>query len=274
VSIALSTDEGETFGTPKTICSRGSAYSATVVLPDGTLGCYYEENSVFGGYTMRFVRFSLDWASNGMYKFTEENPFKPINSIKPAAVATSISEHGIGTFYANDPVEIPEGVKVYAATNEPNMEDGVIEMTEVEDIIPAHTGVVLRAAMGEYEFAQATTNGTVVNGNMLVGYAGPAECKEVSLPEDASVYVLAVESDKAGFYKKDAAFKVYNHKAYLQVPVVNGARSIVLDFGEETGIFETENGKVKTEIYDLTGRRVQKAQKGIYIVNGKVQVLK
>ena len=40
--------------------------------------------------------------------------------------------------------------------------------------------------------------------------------------------------------------------------------------GEETGIIETENGKVKTEnCYDLTGRRVQKAVKGIFVVNGK-----
>ena len=270
VSIALSTDEGETFGNPKTICPRGSCYSATVVLPDGSLGVYYEENGVSDAFVMRFVRFSLDWASNGEYKFTEENPFKPIKSIKPAAVATSISKHRIGTFYANDPVEIPEGVKVYAATNEPNMEDGVIEMTEVKDIIPAHTGVVLRAAMGEYEFAQATTNGTVVNGNMLVGYAGAAEYKEVSLPENASVYVLAVEDNVAGFYKKEDTFKVYNNKAYLQVPGVSGARAIYFDFGGETGILETENGEVKTEnCYDLSGRRVVKAQKGIYIVNGK-----
>ena len=91
VSIALSTDEGETFGTPKTICPRGSAYSATVVLPDGTLGCYYEENSVFGGYTMRFVRFSLDWASNGKYKFTEENPFYPIKSTNATGIDELIS---------------------------------------------------------------------------------------------------------------------------------------------------------------------------------------
>lgn len=86
VSIALSTDEGATFGTPKTICPRGSAYSAAVVLPDGTLGVYYEENGLFGGYTMRFVRFSLDWASDGTYKFTEDAPFYPIKSTNPSAV--------------------------------------------------------------------------------------------------------------------------------------------------------------------------------------------
>ena len=86
VSIALSTDEGATFGTPKTICPRGSAYSAAVVLPDGTLGVYYEENGIFGGFVMRFVRFSLDWASNGAYKFTKDAPFYPIKSTNPSAV--------------------------------------------------------------------------------------------------------------------------------------------------------------------------------------------
>lgn len=80
VSIALSTDEGETFGTPKTICPRGSAYSAATVMGDGTLAVYYEEEGLFGGYTMRCVRFSLDWASNGTYKFTPQNRFRPIQS--------------------------------------------------------------------------------------------------------------------------------------------------------------------------------------------------
>ncbi len=94
VSIALSTDEGATFGTPKTICPRGSAYSAAVVLPDGTLGVYYEENGLFGGYTMRFVRFSLDWASNGKFKFTEDTPFYPIKSTNPTGVEELKTENG------------------------------------------------------------------------------------------------------------------------------------------------------------------------------------
>lgn len=75
--IALSTDEGETFGSAKTICPRGAAYSAATVLPDGTLGVYYEENGLFGCYTMRFVRFSLDWASDGKYRFTRKTPYIP-----------------------------------------------------------------------------------------------------------------------------------------------------------------------------------------------------
>ena len=79
LSIALSTDEGETFGTAKTICPSGSAYSAATVLPDGTVGVYYEEEGVYGCYTMRFVRFSLEWASDGKYSFTKKSPFRPIS---------------------------------------------------------------------------------------------------------------------------------------------------------------------------------------------------
>lgn len=99
VSIALSTDEGATFGTPKTICPIGSAYSAAVVLPDGTLGVYYEENGIFGGFTMRFVRFSLDWASDGQYKFTEDSPFYPIKSTNPTAIDEVVSDVNDNVYY-------------------------------------------------------------------------------------------------------------------------------------------------------------------------------
>ncbi|MBR2301205.1 MAG: exo-alpha-sialidase [Bacteroidaceae bacterium] len=99
VSIALSTDEGATFGTPKTICPIGSAYSAAVVLPDGTLGVYYEESGVYGSYTMRFVRFSLDWASDGKYKFTESAPFYPIKSTNTTSVEVVENESGDDAVY-------------------------------------------------------------------------------------------------------------------------------------------------------------------------------
>ena len=35
---------------------------------------------------MRFVRFSLDWASNGKYKFTDDAPFYPIKSTNGTSI--------------------------------------------------------------------------------------------------------------------------------------------------------------------------------------------
>ena len=45
---------------------------------------------------------------------------------------------------------------------------------------------------------------------------------------------------------------------------------------EETGIDELkgENGKLNSAVYDLSGRRVQNAQKGVYIQNGKVVMVR
>lgn len=104
VSIALSVDEGDTFEDPKTICPRGSAYSAATVLADGTLGVYYEEEGVNDGYTMRFVRFSLDWASDHKYAFTAENPYKRYTSLQ--AIVNAILRN------------VYQGVSVGNATNE------------------------------------------------------------------------------------------------------------------------------------------------------------
>lgn len=94
LSIAISYDEGETFTSKKVICPTGSAYSAATVLPDGTLGVYYEENGVFGSYTMRFVRFSLKWATGKSdYVFTSENPFRPIG-FNPTGIDDIVGSDG------------------------------------------------------------------------------------------------------------------------------------------------------------------------------------
>jgi hypothetical protein len=74
----------------------------------------------------------------------------------------------------------------------------------------------------------------------------------------------------------NTAFLNNGFKAYLPASVFTaGARFLVFDFGgTETAIegIEGENGNVKTEIYDLAGRRVQNAQKGVFVVNGKVVI--
>ena len=200
-------------------------------------------------------------------------------TVDNTSITSYIGAYQIGTFYANDAMSIPAGVTAYVATTKPTLKNGVgyLEMTEIKNgVIPSKTGVVIHAEEGEYVFNSTDLTGTLVESNLLRGYAGDSEYEEVSLPTDGTVnYVLAVETDVVGFYRKESAFKVYNNKAYLNLPAsVAGARSIVIRFdGEDaTGIFEVENGNVKTEIYDLSGRRVQKAQKGIFIQNGKVMV--
>ena len=187
----------------------------------------------------------------------------------------------MGTFYANEAVIIPDGVTAYVALSTPVMEQeeteefatGVITMTQILDgIVPAQTGVLICGEQGTYYFSGTTASGSIIEGNLMKGYAGAAQYETVTLPEDASTYILSVKNGTAGFYKKDAAFKVYNHKSYLQVPK-NTMNALRIRFGEEsdpTAIPDIILGDTKPQaVYDLQGRRVQTPGKGIYIVGGK-----
>ncbi|MBR5576891.1 MAG: exo-alpha-sialidase, partial [Bacteroidaceae bacterium] len=240
----------------KHVSYKGSAYSTMISQADGRIAFLFEEEP--GGYCIVYIPYTIEDVTGGAYSLYQVN--------------STISEHGIGTFYASEAMQIPKGVKAYvveADDLEMNGDDGYIAPTELEGIIPANTGAILMGAAETYNFIPSISYGTPVEDNMLVGYEGAAKYEEVSLPTDGSTnYVLAVEDGKAGFYRKEAGFNVNNNKAYLNVPGSAGARAIYFDFGGETGVDEvkTENGNVKTDMYDLAGRRVVKAQKGVYIV--------
>ena len=93
--------------------------------------------------------------------------------------------------------------------------------------------------------------------------------------EAAGKYVLAKpEGKNAGFYKADGG-TIKAGKAYLQIRLgAADIKAFYFDLDSETAIetiaVEENNTKVATDgIYNLSGQRVNKAQKGIYIVNGK-----
>ena len=99
----------------------------------------------------------------------------------------------------------------------------------------------------------------------------------------SDAYVLANGEDGVGLYKATKIQQNGNSwlnnafKAYLPASnVTSDARFLIFNFGEDTETaiesIDAENGNVKAEIYDLAGRRVQNAQKGVFIVNGKVVI--
>ena len=75
-----------------------------------------------------------------------------------------------------------------------------------------------------------------------------------------------------GFFPLDSETKTGGFKAYLSNEG-SGAKELV--FGNEaTGINTIENGADNGAVFNLQGQRVNKAQKGVYIQNGKKVVLK
>ena len=110
-------------------------------------------------------------------------------------------------------------------------------------------------------------------------------------PADNGRVVLGYTAPTAGFYtieaqRMDAEVYVKDFKTGTLHNLKDGAYSFGTDAGTfndrfeillkgtapgTTGIDEVEgeNGEVKTEIYDLQGRKMQDAGKGIYIINGE-----
>ena len=259
----------------KHVSTKGSAYSTMILQADGRLGFYFEEEpGDLWSYCLVYIPYTIEDVTGGAYSLYTVN--------------STIGEHKVGTFYASEAMQIPEGVRAYVATETPVMENGagVITMTQLEDIIPAHTGAVLRGEADDYKFIPSISYGTPVEGNMMVGYEAetndPNSMNGVNLQDVANkgdaIYFLTVKNGKAGFYAKTTGdFSVANNKAYLQIPklMVSNARAIYFDFDDNTTAIESAfEDEATGVIYDLQGRQLKKAtSNGIYIVNGK-KVLK
>ncbi len=174
------------------------------------------------------------------------------------------------TFYAPVAVQVEEGV----TANTVAVDGNVATLTAIDGgVIPANTGVILNGEAGTYNFAITTATNTIES-----GLGGSSEAKYVK--EEA--YVLSNGEAGVALYKalmnqeSETSFLNNGFKAYLPASAVTaaGARFITFDFGTETAIESIEGAEVeKAVVYDLSGRRVQKAQKGLYIVNG-VKVIK
>ena len=144
--------------------------------------------------------------------------------------------------------------------------------------VPAKTGVLINS-IDETVTYYVVKNKEVepVDGdfNMLK----PASEK---MTEGFKFYKLAydnyTEKTGLGFYwgaAEGGAFTVKPGLAYLAVPQAQAANVKGFSFdGTQTGINGVEATTAKGAIYNLNGQRVEKAQRGIYIQNGKKFIVK
>lgn len=68
MTVKISYDEGETWSEGKTIYSGSSAYSSMTILKNGDIGLFYERDN---HTTNEFVRFSLEWLTDGEDKIVK-----------------------------------------------------------------------------------------------------------------------------------------------------------------------------------------------------------
>lgn len=178
------------------------------------------------------------------------------------------------SLYVDYPVQVTsENVKVYTGTVSGN----TLQMTEANDkIIPAGVGVVLvgnTASETSAALSIANSAGTVAHG-VITG-----SITDVPIQGYQDQYLVLglsnQEPQSVGFFQPTVA-TIPAYRAYIPKSATQSVRGLYFNFdGETTSIDPTVLTPAKEEtIYDLSGRRVNKTVKGIYIKNGKKIYLK
>lgn len=194
----------------------------------------------------------------------------------------AVSDAGYATYFNSAKAfTMPTGASGYVWT------EGEIQAAYGSEAnVPANEPLVVKAPAGNYALLFSSfTDETLKSAGM-----NDLEGTDVAtaITNDAAYYFyglsLNASSDPAsvGFYWMNAtgaAFTNGAHKAYLKLAKSTPAGSqAVKGFpfnGTTTGIEQIEAGAdAKNAIYDLSGRRVNKAAKGIYILNGKKVLVK
>ena len=229
-----------------------------------------------------------------LYKEVKDEPYTlPISSAATDGTSffATMANIGKGNFI------VPDGVKV--STVEVN-DKGKIIMSEVGPVIPGSKAYLVEASEAkEYTFAVTTEEPSdvtlgLLEDNMLYPSVKGAQTSIVpyGIGEDSdyTFYKLAngKKANSVGFYygkeygepfestKENGAFLAVPKDTYDPSASANPGVILINPDDDVDGIQGISTSELKNaEVYTLTGVRVQgNLQKGIYIVNGRKQVIK
>lgn len=258
-------------------CDRWDVQGTSVVDP-GVQPTYWSNNAFVlsahnhGNYQMHAYSDKKIgyWKSTGV----DLSSAITLDATLPEITLNTLNNKNYATYYLPFAAKAPEGVTAYAGT----INNGNVQLTEyANSVIPANKGVVLVSdtkTTATFTLADAS-DVTAELANDLTGVLTNTELSNVENRDQ--VRIFSKKDNVAGFYKPNSNITTLAaNKAYIMAPTNEGA--LVLNFagGEVTGINQaTINAtEANAPIYDLTGRRVAKAVKGIYVKNGKKFIVK
>ncbi len=204
------------------------------------------------------------------YPFTATKNFE---ATKATYTMTSIADGKFGTLVLPFAAQLPADGKAYALDGELNVIDGELVGSAVTSLAANKPVLVTKA--GEYYTASAVsvaeTSASQINtnGNLTGVY------QNTEAPVGSYVLQKHPATQGVAFYLVgEVKPTVKPFRAFIPTQDAKVKAIKVVFDGEATGIKEITSENTKAEIFDLSGRRVAKAQKGVYIINGKKVIKK
>ena len=181
----------------------------------------------------------------------------------PVAVSNTLK---FGTLYSPVALSTTEQwstgkIKAYTGT----IKNDYLVLTEIVGDIPANTPVVVEYIGGDYKNGCAFLK--IIDGVDAVEVDNELHGGIATTAKTDNPYTLQ-SHDGGVVFRKYTGANLSGFKAYLDLPTEAAAIGIRFEDGT-TAIDNVQLSTDNVVIFDLSGRRVEKMEKGIYIVNGK-----
>ena len=191
---------------------------------------------------------------------------------KPSSATVTLNKYGYATYCSLYPIDF-SSTSGYTAWRVSSIEDGVISFAKITEKIKGGQGVLLynknadgvNTSSATIKFADGTTEFDE-DKNLLVGTTAPTYFVEDSF------YGLSGNQ-----FLKNNTCTLPAGKAYLpydKVDIGSGVRNFTFVFEDNVTGIETIQNVSDEVIFDMTGRRLNRLQKGVNIVNGKKVLVK
>lgn len=184
-----------------------------------------------------------------------------------SSTIVNVSAYGYATASFTSQVVIPDAATatVYAVSG---VQGDEVTLTALEagKVLPANKGVIIYKENGGEVTFSYTNSSDLLSVTTKLSYYGTISTND---------YILSVnENDKFGFCHPREAIECPAGKAFLRASNVPNNNAPFLRIGGTTRIANAEAEAETGEYYDLTGRKVEQPQRGIYIVGGKKVMVK
>ena len=173
---------------------------------------------------------------------------------------------------------MPKGVKGYYVTLDESKENLCLTLAyDAGAPVPEKTPLLLYGAVGTYNPVIVNKTITPVEGTNFM--AGERDSEGYTSAGENKVYyklTLDNDGDNIGFYygaDYGERFVMKNEtSAYLALPKEEAlqVRNLILNPDTLTRLSPIEKQKTPEALYDLSGRRIQHPQRGLYIQGGRV----
>jgi hypothetical protein len=196
-------------------------------------------------------------------------------SVTTNHVIGKATKTGYSTYSNTNPLNLDAvtgGHAYYASAASGN----TVTMTVATGNVQAGEGLFIEGTAGQRFTIGVASSGTAITGNLLKGQvtAGTVAASASGVNHYVFGYTSATDY---GFYNLTSDTTVPAGKAYLELATAlgAGAKANVMFGDETTGITNVVGENIKDNVvYNLSGMRVTKLTKGIYIKNGHKFIVK